>query len=229
MVKVCCCWDDGVVNDIRLIELLRKYHAKATFNLNPGLLPEKRQTPAWMPAETGGGCNGFSNGHVGLHEIRDIYGDFQVASHGWVHMHAHQHSVEEFVKDAVDAKKYLEDVFQRECPGYAWPCGAYTPVVCRKLLEAGFAYGRTTEYTDFVGVTDAPMRLQSSCHYMNRQFAEKFRAAKASGNIFYFWGHSYEMMDCEGLWQQLEMKLAMLSADPEVRWIDIIDIVRPEK
>ena len=31
MVKVACCWDDGVVNDIRLISLLRKYKAKATF------------------------------------------------------------------------------------------------------------------------------------------------------------------------------------------------------
>ena len=35
-MKVVQCWDDGVVNDVRLTNLLRKYNAKATFNLNPG-------------------------------------------------------------------------------------------------------------------------------------------------------------------------------------------------
>ena len=30
-MKVVQCWDDGVVTDIRLIEILRKYNAKATF------------------------------------------------------------------------------------------------------------------------------------------------------------------------------------------------------
>ena len=41
MIKVAQCWDDGVATDIRLIEILRKYNAKATFNLCPGLIPEK--------------------------------------------------------------------------------------------------------------------------------------------------------------------------------------------
>ena len=229
MVKVACCWDDGVVNDIRLIELLRKYHAKATFNLNPGNMTPQRGTPEWVPPTAQGwSYQGFRDGKVGLNELRDIYGDFQVASHGWFHKHAHRVSTEEFIKDAVDARKYLEDVFQRECPGFAWPHGAYTTETCYRMLEEGFAYGRTTEYTDHVGKTDAPMRLQSSCHYLNWQFNEKFQAAKASGDIFYFWGHSYEMMDCENLWRQLEMKLAMLAADPDVEWIDVIDIVRPK-
>ena len=26
MVRVACCWDDGLETDIRLIELLKKYH-----------------------------------------------------------------------------------------------------------------------------------------------------------------------------------------------------------
>lgn len=226
MVKVACCWDDGVVNDIRLIELLRKYNAKATFNLNPGAMPEHTAVPRWKKmGETVWSYNGFINGKVGLAEMKEIYGDFQVASHGWVHKGG---SVppEEFIKDAMDARKYLEDVFQRECPGYAWPCGDYTPVAAKLLQENGFLYGRTTKYTDNVGCTDAPLQLHSSCHFMDRGFVDKFNAAKAQNGIFYFWGHSYEMMDCEGLWDQFEQKMILLSEDPEVRWIDVIDIVR---
>ena len=50
---------------------------------------------------------------------------------------------------------------------------------------------------------------------------------KANGvGAFYFWGHSYEMMDSPGLWQQFEDKIAALSADPDVVWVDVIDLVR---
>jgi len=41
MIKVAQCWDDGVATDIRLIEILRKYNAKATFNLCPGIMAEE--------------------------------------------------------------------------------------------------------------------------------------------------------------------------------------------
>ena len=37
MIKIVQCWDDGVEDDIRLCEELRKAGARATFNLNPGL------------------------------------------------------------------------------------------------------------------------------------------------------------------------------------------------
>lgn len=226
MVKVACCWDDGVVNDIRLVSLLRKYKAKATFNLCPGIMPEHTETSRWIsPDEVRWSHKGFVNGHVGLKEMKEIYEDFQVASHGWTHKGGNN-PPDIFIKDAVDAKKYLEDLFQRECPGYAWPCGQYTPETAKLLKDAGFLYARTVEYTDNVGKTDTPMRLNSTCHFQDGSFLSKFLKVKENGGIFYFWGHSYEMLDCEGLWRQLENKLDFLSSDPDVEWIDVIDIVR---
>ena len=74
MIKVACCWDDGVVNDIRLIEILRKYNAKATFNLNPGTHKGYRETSCWVTPDQPG-FHGFFNGKVGLYELKDIYGD----------------------------------------------------------------------------------------------------------------------------------------------------------
>lgn len=47
MLKVVQCWDDGVYTDLRLTELLRKYNAKATFNLNPGFLADEPVKPFW--------------------------------------------------------------------------------------------------------------------------------------------------------------------------------------
>ena len=43
--------------------------------------------------------------------------------------------------------------------------------------------------------------------------------------IFYIWGHSYEMMEDPVLWQAYEDKLKRLNEDPEVEWINVIDLV----
>ena len=47
MIKVAQCWDDGVYTDIKLIEILRKYNAKATFNLCPGFAGDETVLPSW--------------------------------------------------------------------------------------------------------------------------------------------------------------------------------------
>ena len=64
MVKVAQCWDDGVATDIRLTEIFRKYNAKATFNLCPGLMPDDKTAAAgWTPIEgRNWSVNGFSGG-----------------------------------------------------------------------------------------------------------------------------------------------------------------------
>lgn len=41
-------YDDGAVQDIRLIELLNRYGLKATFNLNSGLLGGYNRVPRRM-------------------------------------------------------------------------------------------------------------------------------------------------------------------------------------
>ena len=42
-MRIMQCWDDGDVDDIRLVDILRKHGAKATFNINPGGWKSKRR------------------------------------------------------------------------------------------------------------------------------------------------------------------------------------------
>ena len=138
-IKVAQCWDDGVATDIRLIEILRKYHAKATFNLCPGLMPDERIEPHWnKPDGRNWSINGFTGGRVGKNELVKIYGGFQVASHCWKHETPTYVTDAEFIKGAVDARNFLEDLFQRECHGFAWPGGRHTPETEKMLADAGF-------------------------------------------------------------------------------------------
>ena len=221
MIKVAQCWDDGVLNDLRLVELLRKYNAKATFNLNPALHEKSRRKVDGTYKFKGV----YVAGKLSLDELTDVYEGFQVASHTMHHKNAGQVPDEEFMADAIDARKYLEDRFQRECRGFAWPCGRYTPETMKLMHEAGFAYGRTTQNTDTVIPCEDTMALHSSCHFLNPDFWTIFEKAKETG-VFYFWGHSYQMMDEKKLWQETEEKLKRLDADPDVVWVDVIDLVK---
>ena len=128
------------------------------------------------------------------------------------------------VQAAIDARTWLEDLFQCECPGFAWPCGRYTPETCRALREAGFAYGRTTQNSSDVAGCEETMALHPSCHFQANDFYGRYEEAKKTG-VFYFWGHSYEMQEYDELWRQLEMKIQFISEDPDSVWADVIDIV----
>lgn len=229
MVKVAQCWDDGPTTDVRLVELLKKYNAKATFNLCPGQLREERSGPSWYNREENANVwnhKGFCAGRVGRNEMYDLYKDFCVASHCWNHQTIGYNPEDEIVKAAIDARKFLEDMFQKECNGFAWPCGRFSDYLVEKLTENGFKYGRTTRKAKIVEDYEHPMLLDASCHFQDIEFFDLFEQAKARNGIFYFWGHSYEMMDSEGMWGQLELKLKILSEDPDVEWIDVIDIVK---
>ena len=225
MIKVAQCWDDGVATDIPLTEILRKYNARATFNLCPGWIPDETVPCGWAePVGRSWQIKGFSSGKIGKKDLKTVYDGFQVASHCWSHESAAAVPPADFLKSALDGRKFLEDLFQRECRGFAWPSGQHTPETERLLAEAGFRYGRTTANTADVTSCPQPLALASNCHFLNRDFWSIFEAAKKTG-VFYFWGHSYEMMDCPQIWQRFELAIRLLSEDPEVEWVDVIDLV----
>ena len=226
-MKVVQCWDDGVLNDERLANLLRKYGAKATFTPNPGAMdPERRGTLRWLqPGEEIGWChNGFRDGKLSRRDIPEVYRGFRVASHCWLHENAGSLPDDQWIRAALDARKLLEDLVQEPCPGFAWPCGRHTPETIALLRENGFAYGRTTASTYDVTDCAEPLALAANCHFMAADFWERYRRAKASG-VFYFWGHSYEMYHYEEMWANFEAKIRYITEDPETEWADVVDIV----
>ena len=168
---------------------------------------------------------GYCPGKLAWSEVKDVYEGFEVASHTMVHCNVGVVDDKVFVADALAARNVLEDLFQKECRGFAWPCGRYSPETCALMREAGFAYGRTTEYAESVLPCKEPMSLKSNCHFMNPNFWDIFEKARPSG-VFYFWGHSYEMMEDPELWRAYEDKLRRFDEDPEVEWINVIDLVR---
>jgi len=218
MYKVAQCWDDGVVNDVIVAEICRKYNAKATFNINPGRRDKTLRKCQWTYQD-------FDVLGLALDEMPSVYEGFQVASHTMTHPNPAKISPAEFRREAVDARKYIEDVWQREARGFAWPYGVYNDVCVEILREEGFAYGRTTKNVESVIPCEEPLALPSNCHFLNPDFFAILEKAKKTGN-FYFWGHSYEMKNDPALRNRYENIIRTISADPDAVWVDVIDLVK---
>ena len=218
MYQVAQCWDDGVVNDIIVAEICRKYNAKATFNINPGLRDKTKRKCGWKFQD-------FEVYGLALDEMPSVYEGFQVASHTMTHPRPTQIPLEQFRMEATDARKYIEDVWQREARGFAWPCGDYNDDCIKVLREEGFAYGRTTKNAEIVIPCEEPLALPSHCHFLNPDFDRIREKAKETGT-FYFWGHNYEMKDDPRLRERYEAIIREISADPEAVWVDVIDLVK---
>ena len=76
-VKLVQCWDDGVSTDARLVDVLRRHGAKASFNLNAGLHAPRR-TLGWVH-------RGTDVWRLGWDEMRAVYEGFTIANHNLTH------------------------------------------------------------------------------------------------------------------------------------------------
>ena len=98
----------------------------------------------------------------------------------------------------------------------------------KMLADAGFAYARTVDAVDDIRTCQSLMIFNPNTHFMAPDFMEKFAKAKSTG-MFYFWGHTYELTDDPELWEECERRIAAISADPDVEWVNVTDLAEEVK
>ena len=108
-------YDDGVVQDIRLIELLNKYGLKCTFNLNSELLSKKGMLI----------CEGKRIAHYKIHteDVKHIYEGHEVAVHTLTHPNLTQCDDKEIIRQVEADRLNLSELVEYEVVGMAYPCG----------------------------------------------------------------------------------------------------------
>lgn len=216
-IRIVQCWDDGVVDDIRLCEILRKYGARASFNLNPGLHGKQRSTP-WRYKDA------KDVSRLARSELLEVYEGFTIANHSMNHPWATKPPLHEWRREVVDARRELQDLFGQPIAGFAYPYGDSNPSVADVVREAGHVYARTCVNATPCFPPADPLQFASDCHHAEPDFWERYDKAKACGStVFYFWGHSYEFVSEED-WQGIEAKLARFNTDPDAIWTDLPDL-----
>ncbi len=210
-MKVVQCWDDGVSTDIQLIEILRRHNAKATFNLNAGLF-KKARSDSWQ-------YKGTEVQRLGWNEMNELYEGFMIANHSLSHPRLQELPIEAARKEIVEGRKRLQDFFNDPIAGFAYPYGTYNDAVMDILREAGHVYARTTQYEPLAFPPENPLAFHPTCKFNADDFWTRYEQAKECG-LFYFWGHSYELID-NTMWQEFENSIARITADETSIWVDL--------
>ena len=154
--------------------------------------------------------------------MAEIYEDFSIANHSLTHPHLEQIPIEDARKEIVEGRKQLQDFFDAPISGFAYPFGSYNEVVMDALRDAGHVYARITENAPLAFPPEDPMAFHPTCKFDNVDFWKHYEKAKECG-VFYFWGHSYEMINGE-MWQSFEDKIRKITADENSEWVDVIDL-----
>ena len=131
-------YDDGITQDIRLIELLNKYNLKCTFNLNSQLLGHKG-----ILIRDGG----LRVSHYKLHpeDVSELYQGHEVAAHALTHKKLTLlEDDREIVEQVEQDRQNLSALVGYDVVGMAYPHGLYDDRVVDLLKQhTKIQYART--------------------------------------------------------------------------------------
>ena len=218
-------YDDGVVQDIRLIEILNKHGIKGTFNINTGrYLPEDATREKFY-------------GRMKLSEAKKLYinSGHEVGVHGLTHPFLEKLKTEEILTEIIEDRKNIEQQYGTLARGMAYPFGTYSDQVVSALEKCGICYSRTVKTTERFDFPENWLTLHPTCRHKNprlmdlaKKFVEEQCQYHAENWLFYLWGHSFEF-DADDNWDVIE-KFAEYVGGREDIWyatnIEIYDYVK---
>ncbi len=194
-------YDDGVIEDRRLVEIFNRYKMKCTFNVSAG---RAGSTPRFIP----------------LSEYAELYKGHEIASHGYKHLNMNS------LDDAAMEKEIREDLVSLEkavgypVKGFAYPYGANSERVWQMLKKYGISYARTTGDSKAFSEPQNRLAMHPTAHHNNNLLAigKKYREYKGWGGVLSIcniWGHSYEF-ERQGKWELIETFCREMADRPDI-------------
>ena len=209
-------YDDGVTQDIRLIEFLNKYGLKCTFNLNSELLSKKGMLIR----------EGKRIAHYKIHteDVKYIYEGHEVAVHTLTHPNLTQCDDEEIIRQVEADRLNLSELVEYEVVGMAYPCGGVNNddrVAGIIKKNTGVKYSRTITTNNCFDLQENLYRFNPTAYHLDfekmmqlgREFVE-FKPKEPK--VFYIWGHSYEMDYGADYWVKLEEFFKLISNKEDI-------------
>jgi len=220
-------YDDGKVEDIRLLEIFNKYGIKGTFNLNYGIMVSDQ--------------TGQKHPRIPKEKIADLYKGHEIATHTMTHPTIARCPVTEAAMEILEDRKGLEEISGTIVRGHAYPNGSYNEEIKQLFKQLGIAYARVTESkADFglsgFGLPADPMEWQPTCHHNDpklMEYAKYFAEFKKKQylKLMYVWGHSYEFAEHDN-WEVIEEFCKYMGGRDDIWYatnIEIIDYMEAAK
>ena len=217
-------YDDGVQQDIRMMEILDKHGIKCTFNINGYSFEEEERSYA----------EGQIHRRMARREAIEVYSKamengHEIATHGYSHPFLDKLPPEMVAYEIVEDRKCLEEMFGTIIKGHAYPFGTTSNQVVETLRNCGILYARTTVSTKRFDVPTDWLRMPATCHHNASdlmQLVDQFLNEPVRylhPKLFYLWGHTYEF-DTNNNWEVIEQICQKLANNDEIWYATNIEI-----
>lgn len=212
-------YDDGVLQDVRFVELLNRYGLKGTFNLNSQLMAEEF---AWTHP------NGMEVRRMPLWRVKDLYEGHEVASHTLTHPYMHDLPEWELMRQLGQDRENLERLFGREVKGFAVPFDYYSDLIARCAENCGFEYARMSQFSGTYKPCADWYHWKTGVYHIEPHlvpFVEAFLRTEEELAVCQIVGHSYDL-DAENLWDTMEAICAAVAAREDIWFCTNLELVR---
>lgn len=215
-------YDDGVLQDVRFVQLLNRYGLKGTFNLNSGLM---RTQFEWTHE------NGMVVKRLSEREAEQLYAGHEVASHTLTHPYMENLSDGELLHQMVTDRRNLAELFDTEICGFAVPFLYYSDRIASCAEQSGFEYARISEESNDYSVPWDYYYWRGSIFHWSKdleRFVDNFLVADQEMAMCQIVGHSYDL-DVYHMWDTLERICCKVSLARDVCPMTNLELVRYTK
>ena len=185
-------FDDGTLQDVRLIEILNRYNLKGTFNICSGLFGVPNTVVRYGRQ--------IEHGKVRAEDVREIYSGHEVAVHTLTHPWLNRLDDDAVVREIEEDRLRLSELCGYEVFGMAYPFGVYDDRILSLIRErTGIKYSRTIKNTHAFGLpkSDELLTWHPSVYYIEPELegvVDEFLALECDEpQLLYIWGHSFEL------------------------------------
>lgn len=203
-------YDDGKIQDERLVEIFNKNGIKGTFNINYGLMEKDER-------------------RLKADRIATLYKGHEVATHCMTHPTIERCPLVEVATEILEDRKGLESITGGLVRGHAYPNGSYSEEIKQLFKQLGIAYARTVKVTHDYALPTDPLEWNATCHHNDpdlMKMAEFFAnfQKKQYLKLMYVWGHSYEFDDRDN-WNVIEEFCEYMGGREDIWYATNIEII----
>ena len=218
-------YDDGVEQDIRLMEILNRNGLKATFNINGCRFEQDEYTYE----------EGRIHRPMGRKQALEVYGgelgkNHEIAIHSYSHPYLDHMPRAVATAEIIKDRECLEGMFGRVIRGCAYPMGTYSDMTVEVLRACEIAYARTIESTWSFRLPQNWLKMPATCHHddarlfdLMETFLNKQPSPREQVWLFYVWGHAYEF-ERENNWERIETFCEKVGGKEDVWYATNIEI-----
>jgi peptidoglycan/xylan/chitin deacetylase (PgdA/CDA1 family) len=203
-------YDDGVVEDRRLVEIFNRHGLRGTFHLNSGSLGRE--------------------GNLAAKEVAALFAGHEVSAHSVTHPFLEQLPLAAVIQELTEDRRRLEDLCGYPVRGMSYPFGTWNRQIVSLLPAIGIKYARTVNKTGNFDVPEDFLAWHPTIHH-NHDLLETaqrfidipFSDWRARLKVFYVWGHSYEF-ERQKNWELMEQFGEKIGGRKEIWYATNIEI-----